>query len=63
MQDIFEVVKQRCAVEQAKAAASTWMCGRTKHGVRKEVPEYTMFADDIVLCGGKERVEGKQAEH
>ena len=23
-------------------------------GVRKEVPESTMFADDIVLCGGRE---------
>ena len=23
-------------------------------GVRKEVPEYKMFADDIVLCGGRE---------
>ena len=23
-------------------------------GVRKEVPEYMMFADDIVLCGGRE---------
>ena len=23
-------------------------------GVRKEVPEYTMFADNIVFCGGKE---------
>ena len=23
-------------------------------GVRKEVPEFMMFADDIVLCGGRE---------
>ena len=23
-------------------------------GAKKEVPEYKMFADDIVLCGGRE---------
>ena len=56
-------------MQNAKAAPSTWMCGCTKdipfkrpylfvnaltEGVRKEVSESTMLADDILRFGGKE---------
>ena len=61
-----EAAKQRCAVQQAKAdvglhqgsALSPYLfiilMDVLTEGLRKEVPESMMFADDIVLCGGRE---------
>ena len=44
----------RICLEHIPIAHTHACTDRRAHGVRKEVPESMMFADDIVLCGGRE---------
>ena len=50
------MVAQRICIEPIHIPHTSFLTPSvsTTEGVRKEVPESMMFADDMVLCGGRE---------